>query len=273
MRNLEIKTYKELEEHLLAFRKSDMKLLILVSGAGLGKTTICNSIFTNNRTINSHITKLALYKALYEVHLNTDTTIIIDEAEILFKSTAIKSMLKILCDTTPIRTIRYESYTPLLYKEGLPTSVTISNKVVMILNELTQTDTQIVAIKDRAHEINFKPNSSEIMEHIIDIYHDVYDAGIIDFMNEFVYSKQMIGRLSIRDYVHAVEYKKAGLSTWRKELLNRWGLSELDNALDTLSKKYTGYGRIGKIHKELVGMGLYNKSSKTFYRLSKKVGI
>jgi len=221
---LTVTKYIELRKYLRAFRKRHIGLLIVVSRAGLGKTSLVEEELEVEAPLilNSHITPLAFYKMLAEkVKEEKDCFVVIDEAEIMFSNPKLKTMLKLLCDTRKEKIVQYSSTTPLL--RGLPKEIHTEAKVIMLINTLEPKDEHIKAIMSRGHLISFEPPDMEIFNYL-DNSLWVEDKEVIKFIKGYAnLSKSM----SLRTYVKAVESKMSNLD-WQAIVLNDM---ELDNRL------------------------------------------
>ena len=226
---LTVKTYDELRKYVVAFRRKHIGLLIIVSRAGLGKTSITEEELEVEAplTFNSHITPLSFYQTLAErVGEEKDCLIVVDEAEMLFRDAKIKTMLKILCDTRKEKTVKYMSTTPLL--KGLPKEVATEAKVIMLINTLTPNDEDIKAIMSRGHLIRFEPSDNEIINYLVNSKW-ANDKEIRDFIRGYA---SLSRSLSLRTYVKAVESKKSHLD-WESEVITEL---ELDPRLLTIRR-------------------------------------
>jgi len=65
---IEIKTYKNLQRHLEAFKEKKLNLLTIVGKGGIGKTFISEDTLIEEAPLifTGHITPLSMYKELYE---------------------------------------------------------------------------------------------------------------------------------------------------------------------------------------------------------------
>ena len=226
---LTVKTYDELRKYVVAFRRKHIGLLIIVSRAGLGKTSITEEELEVEAplTFNSHITPLSFYQTLAErVGEEKDCLVVVDEAEMLFRDAKIKTMLKILCDTRKEKTVKYMSTTPLL--KGLPKEVATEAKVIMLINTLTPNDEDIKAIMSRGHLIRFEPSDNEIINYLVNSKW-ANDKEIRDFIRGYA---SLSRSLSLRTYVKAVESKKSHLD-WESEVITEL---ELDPRLLTIRR-------------------------------------
>lgn len=226
---LTVRTYDELRKYVGAFRRKHIGLLIIVSRAGLGKTSITEEELEVEAplTFNSHITPLSFYQTLAErVSEEKDCLIVVDEAEMLFRDAKIKTMLKILCDTRKDKIVKYMSTTPLL--KGLPKEVATEAKVIMLINTLTPYDEDIKAIMSRGHLIRFEPSDNEIINYLVNSKW-ANDKEIRDFIKGY---SSLSRSLSLRTYVKAVESKKSHLD-WESEVITEL---ELDPRLLTIRR-------------------------------------
>jgi len=255
---LEIKKYSELEKYISAFGKKQMNLVILVSRAGLGKTTMCEEILMESSPLilNSHITPLKFFQLVYErTQEEKDGLIIIDEAEIMFRNERLVTMLKILCDTKTERSIRYSSSSPLL--KDYPQEFTTQAKVMLLLNTLNPKDENIRAVMSRGHLINFSPPDTEILEYLRSW---ATDKEILNYIGNFApFSKS----LNLRTYVLALESKKSRLD-WRAEIVKGLNIDPRLVEIQRLLQKYpSDKKRIEEFEK--LGHG----SRLTYYRYKK----
>ncbi len=212
---LTIRTYAELRKYVNAFRRKYIGLLIIVSRAGLGKSSIVEEELEIEAplVLNSHITPLSFYTALAErVREEKDCLLVIDEAEMMFRDAKLRTMLKLLCDTRQEKTIKYMSTTPLL--KSLPKEIVTEAKVVMLVNSLTPKDEDIKAIMSRGHLISFEPSDAEILNYL-SVSTWATDKEIKDFIRGYA---NISRSLSLRTYVKAVESKRSHLD-WEAEVV------------------------------------------------------
>jgi hypothetical protein len=218
-----IKTYKELQKYVEAFVGKNIGLLIVVSRAGLGKTYLVEATLEAESplTLNSHITPLRFYQILYDkTREEKDCFIIIDEAEMMFQNSKLKTMLKILCDTRKEKTIRYDTTSPVLKKGQYDECFETEAKVIMLINTLEPKDEHIRAIMSRGHLIKFDPTDLEILNYMKNWGNT--DKEIMGFIQKFA---GLSRGLSLRTYVKAVESKKSDLD-WQGEVINELGLDQ-----------------------------------------------
>jgi len=260
MSYLIIKTYDDLGRYVRAFRRKHIGLLIIVSRAGLGKTSLVEEELEIEAPLvfNSHVTPLSFYQALAErTAEESDCLIVIDEAEMMFQNSKLKTMLKLLCDTRKEKIIKYMSTTPLL--KGLPKEITSKAKVIMLINTLIPSDENIRAIMSRGHTINFEPPDSEIFNYL-NIGKWAEDKEVINFIRGYA---PLSRALTLRTYVKAVESKKSNLD-WEAEIMTEL---ELDHRLLTIQRLFKNYKRDGERLKQWIAET--GEGQATYYRYRK----
>ena len=239
MPELELKTYDDLKKYVSAFRQKNMGLLIIVSRAGLGKSYLVESELEveDPLTLNSHVTPLRFYQLLYnKTKEEKDCLIIIDEAEMMFSNPKLKTMLKLLCDTRTVKTIRYDTTSSLLKKGEYEQSFETGAKVIMLINTLAPKDEHIKAIMSRGHLVKFEPPDIEVINYLLSwekIEKKKIDKEIIKFMQTFTPGNSF----NLRTYVKAEESKISGLD-WEAEILSEIGLDQRLLIMRRILNKY-----------------------------------
>jgi len=237
---MKITTYEELRRIIDAFNNHKLRLVILQSRPGIGKSFACEKL-DNHVTINSHVTPLALFEKLKQIEHFPDISIVIDESETVFANPQLRNMLKQVCDTSDKRTINW--WTTKLTSEGRePTELSVDcfAHVIITTNAKPKNDS-LRAIVDRAHVYEFAPTNDEVIDQIKSTHYETINKEVIDFITDYNDSK-VIARdtVSFRTYLKAVDSKNAGL-VWECEIL------DIDNteyqymkcAKDVLSKMTT----------------------------------
>jgi hypothetical protein len=249
---LEITTYRELQEYISAFQQKQIGLMIIVSRAGLGKTSLVEETLEleGPLILNSHITPLKFYETLYLKNISeNDFLLVIDEAEMVFGNTKMKTMLKILCDTREDKVVSYISSSPAL--KNIDQEFVTNAKVMVLINTLNPEDPQIKAIMSRGHLLHFTPSDQEIYNHMKEF---AEDKEILKFIKGFA---PFTMNLDLRTYVKAVESKNSGLD-WKKEIMVETGIDpkliEIKKLLD--KEKLTDDQRIK----------LWSSSRSTYFR-------
>jgi len=156
--------------NLQILQKSDMNSLILLSRAGLGKTTLIMEALKNKNWnsgehylyFNSYFTPLAFYQALLETNeLVSPQLLILDDVELILKDKNIINLLKAATWQSGHKRLVCYSTTSAKVKE---TRLDFTGKVILLLNEIPAKNPMFDAILDRSLFVNFDFNNQEILE-------------------------------------------------------------------------------------------------------------
>ena len=103
-----LRTYAELEEYADGFAARRFDLLAVFSPGGQGKTQLFRRAMGCHEYlyVDGHATAFGLYR---DLHQNQNLPIVLDDADSLFRSSSCASLLKPLCDTVKIKTLRWNS--------------------------------------------------------------------------------------------------------------------------------------------------------------------
>jgi len=252
---IEIKTYKNLQRHLQAFKEKKLNLLTIVGKGGIGKTFISEDTLIEEAplTFTGHVTPLSMYKELYERNREEkDFLVIFDDVDSLLLNKTNVALLKQLCDTREIKTLKYSSSSPSL---DVPKEFETKCKILMLVNELTHEDKNISALLTRSHLVNFIPNDLEILKNIKAFGED---NEIIKFIEIYA---AFSNKLNLRVYKRAVELKDSKLD-WQRSIVNDLQVDEKLLEMYKLLKKY-------KTDKEREKH--FSESRATYYRCKKKL--
>lgn len=247
-----IKTYKELNQYVKAFKEKNINLLVINSRGGLGKTYITEEELIEDAPLifTGHVTPLSLYTEVYERNTIEEKFItVFDDIDTLMMNKSNVSILKQLCDTKEIKTIQY--FSSIL--KDIPSEFQTQTKVLMLVNSLDTDDKNLKALLTRAHIVNFNPADIEILNNLKTF---ATDAQIIKFIEHFApFSKT----LNLRVYKRAEELKKSKLP-WQKEIIESLNIDEKFLEMYELLSKY-------KTDKERESK--FNGSRTTYYRIKK----
>lgn len=250
---LELKTYKDLENHLKAFKEKKLNLLTIVGKGGIGKTFMSEDMLIEEAPLifTGHITPLSLYKELYErTREEKDFLVIFDDVDSLLLNKTNVALLKQLCDTREIKTMKYSSSSPSL---DIPSEFETKCKVLMLVNDLTHDDKNVRALLTRSHLVNFVPNDVEILKSIKKFGED---KEIIKFIEIYAHFSN---KLNLRVYKRAIELKESGLD-WQRSVVNDLKVDEKLLEIHNLIKTY-------KTDKERENH--FSESRATYYRYKK----
>jgi hypothetical protein len=194
-------------------------LLFLIGRPGLSKSQRALHAIGERRHawIECHATKLALYCKLYE---HRDEPVIIDDENSLVADPGKLALMNSLCQTNPVKTLRWDSTTRLLEERRVPTEFRTGSPVLVITNRLRNITPQIAAMIDRGQPLLFEPPAAEVHRAVADWFPD---KEVYDFIGKWL---PFIPDLSMRDYVKARQMKKAELD-WQSLLHRQWKSSRL----------------------------------------------
>lgn len=213
-RALIISSYDDLKPWLLAFAARTFALVFLIGRPGLGKSQRAQRTLEERPHvwIDCHATKLAMYCLLYQ---HRDQPIVIDDENTLLSALEKVGLMNALCQTNPVKTLRWDSTTKLLDERGVPSQFQTSSPVLVITNRLRAHTAPVRAMIDRGQPLLFQPTAPAIHAEVANWF---TDREIYAFFGTWLGA---IPGLSMRDYVKAQSMKAAGLD-WRTLLHRQW---------------------------------------------------
>ena len=231
-----IKSYKELKEYFEMFKKQNADLLIVMSKAGYGKTSILKETMSKSDYVycNTHSTPLKTYLDLFE---KKDMPVVFDDLDAVFSSSIMTALLKALADTSPIKELHYNSTSKLL--GNAPESFKTSSNVCILVNEFNVNNPSLKPLIDRGFFIEFTPTKEEILRRIKYISKSQNIAESEKCVLEFMESNyQKIDNLSLRTYVKALQLFRDNEKTWKDRFMQMVGYDEKIIAYLTLKETY-----------------------------------
>lgn len=206
-------TYAELDDHVRAFTEGHLSLLIVIGTPGLQKSTVIQQAVEGKAAFfEGNATAFALYLRLYE---QRHAPVVIDDVDHLFTDKAGVRLLRSLCQTTPAKTLRWDSDAHTLKAKDIPNAFQTTSNVAIVANEWRTLNQNVAAVEDRAHLVLFAPTPLDVHLRVADWF---WDQEIFDFIGRQLH---IIEIPSMRDYIKAAEKKQAGLD-WKGPLLQRW---------------------------------------------------
>jgi hypothetical protein len=201
---LQIATYAKLKKVIREFKKGSFDFLIIVGDAGLGKTYNTRRILGDRICyVNSHTTVLGLYEEAYN---KRDLPIWVDDIDGLFNTEKMIGLLKQLCETSPTKTVQYNTSWKMDKTRKLPKSFKTSSKVIMTVNSITRLKNKgIQSLLDRAIMLRFQPSKKELVAYIQCNFSEIYNKEILDYF----FDNNL--RFSLRDYIKRYQLTKVGL--------------------------------------------------------------
>ena len=160
----EVATYRDLEGYLKGFRGGHIGLLVLLGRPGTGKTETTRAILGEEACwITGGATPLGMYGLLYR---HRDKPVVLDDVDNLFRDVKSVSLLKVVCQTVPVKRVEWNSRQSVLDREKLPTSFETTSRVMIIANEIRKIDANVSAVADRGVVLRFEPDAREVHERV-----------------------------------------------------------------------------------------------------------
>lgn len=210
-----IDTYDRLQTYIFAYAYQDINLLLIESKGGLGKTRHAKQAVKGKpfHYISGHITPLEFYNQLYE---NRGKLIILDDVDMLLKNKLCVSIMKQLCETEKIKTLQYNTSRGSI----APEKFTTTSKVLLLANDIKQSNKDMEALLTRGIHIKFCPSPMEVIHHLESWAEDKTVLSLFKMIAEHT------GHVSLRTYVHAVQLRKSNLD-WEAYVLEELNIHPL----------------------------------------------
>ncbi len=210
-RAIPVRTYDELERYVGAFAARHLNLLIIVGGPGLAKSqTVRRLARERSCWIEGNATAFGMYVTLWR---HKDELVIIDDVDNLYSDRSAVRLLKCLCQTDPVKQIAWQSGSSRLEHEGVPRSFETQSRVALLANDWKTLNGNVEAVQDRGHVIVFEPTAEEVHRQMLPWFRDM------EILEQFERHLHSVHQPSMRHYVRAAEWKKAGLN-WMQAILS-----------------------------------------------------
>jgi hypothetical protein len=197
-------TYTSLFAEIDAFAHGERSLLVVVGPPGTAKSTAARHHLPQARVIEGGATPYRLYMNLYEAR---DLPVVLDDADKVFRNRDGVFLLKLATQTTPVKTIQWNSNTPEIRSGDLPAEFQTTSRMLILANSWPQENPDIEAIESRGHLLYFAPSLAEIHRHAGTF---VRDTEVYEFIGDHL---GLLDRLDLRVYFKAEEVKATGRRT------------------------------------------------------------
>jgi len=262
---IQVNTYEKLEIFVDRWIAGTIDLLIIESGAGLGKSSLIRQKLKEIKhlSVNSHITPLMNYKQLYQ-HKNE--LIWLDDIASLFLNQINISLMKQVCESTIVKSISYNTSSNLL--ANVPQSFTTTSKTLISCNKIEGDNVHVKAIRDRGFHVVFVPTRKEILQKMREIslvYPLLEDREKEQVLSIIEYNSKNIKDLSLRSLMKGFQlyryYKQKGID-WKEDFLNELGLNQKLVQMNELLVRHTS---------DVDRLKEWNWSKQTYYTYKKMV--
>jgi hypothetical protein len=205
MKEVILTTFKELK----AFTKkwADGKLednVVIVGEGGLGKSYSLRDVENVSR-FDGHTTPFRAFQLAYE---NKERSIIWDDMDDIFKNKQMVKMLKQFCELEDSKRVYFNTTKESIYED----SFEFTGYNMIILNELKQSNKNLMALLTRFIIVIFVPSKEEVLQELKSFAND---TEIVDEM--FRWSKSL-NTINFRDYEHLRRLKGANMD-WKSYFL------------------------------------------------------
>lgn len=210
-----MKCHSHLSQYLQAFAQGHFHLLILVGGAGLGKSRSVRAALGDDVCwIEGNATPFGIYSKLYR---HRDQFVVFDDIDGIYADRNGVRLLKCLCQTEQEKTLAWHSDARTLERQGIPREFTTKSRVIIIANDWKTLNKNVMALQDRGHVLFFEPDAVEVHRKAETCF---FDREIYAW---FAVNLHRVREPSLRHYVRAAELKGAGMD-WTAVLAD-----EIDN--------------------------------------------
>jgi len=257
-----VTTYDDFSQFVRQFVAGQIRFLLIVGGPGIAKSQSVQRAVGNRAHLylETHATPFGMYQELYK---HRSMPVIIDDLDHLYRDAASMRLLKSLCNTDPVRRMRWPSRHPDIISGAVPACFQTTSPVCLIANEWRTLNPNVQAVEDRAIIVHFTPSAGEVHVKVREWF---TDAEVYLFIEEYL---PYITRHSMRHYERGAELRKVFPERWKEQLLASMGLDEkvrVIRQLVTAPEYASDAERIAAF--ESGGYG----SRATFYRWKKSIG-
>ena len=215
--------------HAKSFARGDYPFLIATGPRGMSKSHTLKSLLPEDAVfVKGNCTPIMLFKGIYPIRKKG--FIVIDDAEQNFmgkSNTLGLNLLKALCDTTPVRSVSYESTS--LVKEDFPTSFETSAKIAIITNQSLVGNSHLDALEDRGIVVRLAFDSTEVHKYVGTFWHEMatgtyaFDQEVYEYIEDHL---SLISKPSLRLYMNAAMLKRSGGDRWKQSIFQSVGMSQ-----------------------------------------------
>ena len=218
---LKVTTYDEFAHFVHQFALGHYYLLMLIGDPGLAKSQTVQRAIGNRPHvyIETHATAFGMYRQLYA---GRDQLTVIDDVDHLYSDRGSVRLLKSLCNTDKVKTLRWLSRHPDIGDSPgqIPREFTTTSRVCLIANQWRTLNANVLAIEDRAIIVHFVPSVGEVHVKVREWFDD---REVYDFIEDHLAD---VRQLSMRHYVKGEQLKKANPDKWQEQLLTIMGIDD-----------------------------------------------
>jgi len=177
--------------------------VILTGGTGLAKTyTVRDRLRENACWLEGNATAFGIYTSLFSCR---DRPVVLDNADSFFGNARCARILKSLCQSDEEKRVAWHSAATGLGPERIPRQFVTKSRLFIIANEWQNRNRNVPIVEDGGHLISFRPPPAEVHAQVKTWF---TDREILEWFERHL---SLFRELSMRNYVRALELKRAGL--------------------------------------------------------------
>ena len=224
--------YDKVRKFVRHIAAADLRSLIISGPPGVGKSFMVKQFLDEHadgehKYLHGKITPLSLYDALYK-HRKPKQVLILDDTDSIFKDPQGQNILKAAMDSTPVRSISWESTSALLDRMKLPMNFNFEGGVILITNVgfdgNNRLSIHLRAIKDRSFPMQIGSDDKATRMTMISFmvlrqdmlkdynFSEAEKAQLLDYLSSNLSRLQSI---SLRTMVKLATLYKLDSTDWR----------------------------------------------------------
>jgi len=224
-----VRTYAEMENWVSDFADGKFSLLLIIGRPGTSKSqTVKRSLSRSDHLyIETHASALGMYQELYR---HRDLPTVIDDIDSIYSDRPSVRLLKSLCNTDSVKTLRWLTNAAVIGDEmdQTPREFKTKSPVCLIANRWESVNDNVRAIEDRAVIIHFDPTPIEVHQKVASWFGD---QEVYDFLQDHLH---LIPQPSMRHYLKGAQLRNAGRADWKDNLLEMCSIDDKARAVVAL---------------------------------------
>ena len=260
-----VTAYEELDLYVGKVVDRALDLLLIIGRHGTGKSEQVRKMLDVDTAgergvlyVEGHAQPFGIYHGLW---LHRDRPVVLDDVDKLYANPDCVRILKLLCDTRPVKRISWLTNAT-VNGIGPPPAFETTSPVILIANEWRTLNANVRSLEDRAIIVHFDPSNESVHRRAGTWCEDM---EVYTFIGAHLAS---VPAVSMRWYAKAQKLREAGFSEWRTLLLQMM-LADRDLAVVASLLVDTAF------HNDQQRVGAFNdrtgKSRATYYRLKKRL--
>ena len=201
--------------------------LLLCGQPGIGKSSLVKSRFLaahqlegfDYRVVKGHGSALGLYALLYE---NREQTLVLDDADAMFKDASGINILKAALDSYDVRTVSWQSSS--VKSMGIPSSFLFTGSVIFISN-INESDMD-AAVLDRSFHCNLVLTPDEILATMYELVEKIEPTvklekrlQVLRVIEQNRHELIGSGKFNLRTLVNGIRIRTSNARGWQRMVI------------------------------------------------------